>query len=64
MNPYPLQFEHDVTAEKKAERGLTGFTCTKDYATRRLRRYYAKIGFRRVPGTTFMIRPASERLKA
>jgi hypothetical protein len=64
MNPYPLQFEHDVTAENKAERGLADFTCSKDYATRRLRRYYAKIGFRRVAGTTYMIRPTSTPLSA
>jgi len=46
LYPFPLQFEGRPKAEEKASLGLSEFTCSMDYAKRKLRRHYGKLGFK------------------
>jgi len=60
MKPFPLQFEGGTPAERETEpkfmtMGLGEFDRNQRRATAKLCRYYAQLGFVRVPGTEFMI---------
>ncbi len=60
MKPFPLQYEaaaSDLTPGELAERGLTGFPMSARVATAKLRKYYARLGFQRIPRTPFMALP-------
>jgi len=43
--PFPLQFEGRAGHEDNAALGLQEFSCSMDYARRKLRRHYGKLGF-------------------
>lgn len=64
MKPFPLQFEtrHRDDAEESARLGLNLFKITEARATTKLRQYYARLGFRQVPGSDYMVRSAEEPL--
>ena len=62
LKPFPLQFEGGMAAEEAGRLGLKGFTCTMNYATRRLNRYYAELGFASCRGTGLMVRAADKAL--
>jgi hypothetical protein len=61
MKPFPLQFEEpdeDSDHELMEERGnlkLEAFPTDKLIATRKLCKHYAKLGFKKVPTTDYMI---------
>lgn len=58
--PIPLQFEMSGGAgdTHRATFALDKFTSNFAVATERLRRYCSRLGFRLVPGTEYMVRPA------
>ncbi|MEX0959100.1 MAG: hypothetical protein WDZ63_07415 [Burkholderiales bacterium] len=60
MKPFPLQFQEKFLGNHdpgELERlGLNLFNVPRENARSKLRRYYAKLGFRRVPGTEYMVR--------
>lgn len=60
LKPFPLQFEGGMEADEASRLGLKSFSCTMNYATRRLNRYYAELGFANCRGTGLMLR-ASDR---
>lgn len=62
MKPFPLQFEGGMEADEAARCGLKQFSCTMDYARRRLQRYYGELGFTKVTGTPYMVRSTEEPL--
>jgi GNAT superfamily N-acetyltransferase len=62
MKPFPLQFE-DPEPEELASRGLDGFVGSAAFCTRKLKRYYAQLGFKRIPRTPFMALPTIYRLE-
>ncbi|MDQ0024336.1 GNAT superfamily N-acetyltransferase [Variovorax paradoxus] len=60
MKPFPLQFEGGKPSENAGKAsfvklGLDSFDNNFDRALGKLRAYYAKLGFVRVPGTPFMV---------
>lgn len=58
LKPFPLQFEGSMADDEAERYELGSFSCTKDYGTRRLARYYAELGFRKVARTEYMARLA------
>lgn len=59
MKPFPLQSEGRLTREPEEEylraHGLNGFTANHRKATAALRRYYARLGFAKVPRCDYMV---------
>ncbi len=60
MKPYPLQYEGGSPAENQNEAffkkaGLSSFSGSQDASTRKLKKYYRRLGFRAVPKTPFMV---------
>ncbi|WP_288253747.1 hypothetical protein [uncultured Hydrogenophaga sp.] len=60
MKPFPLQFEGGLPEENAAKEdfiamGLGAFDRDFKRATAKLRRYYGRLGFVRVPGTEYMV---------
>lgn len=60
MKPFPLQFEGGPPAEKKDDENfirarLDLFDDRQDVATKKLQKYYGRLGFAKVPGTPFMV---------
>lgn len=60
MKPFPLQFEGGKPAENKdkpdfVKLGLAEFGDRFEPALRKLRNYYARLGFVRVRGTEYMV---------
>lgn len=62
LKPFPLQFEGSMADDEALQYELARFSCTKDYGTRRLARYYAELGFKKVVGTDYMARLADRPL--
>lgn len=69
MKPYPLQFEagyrdraRDRASEWDLQMRLSDFSENKKSSTATLQSHYAKLGFKRVPGTDLMIRGTDELL--
>jgi hypothetical protein len=58
IKAFPLQLESLSEGEDLTSLGLDMFTCTAAYASRRLRRYYGDIGFKRLGSTDYMVRMA------
>lgn len=60
MKPFPLQFEAKFLGNQDHEElerlGLNIFNVPQENARSKFRRYYAKLGFRQVPGTEYMVR--------
>lgn len=60
MKPFPLQFESIFSGGDHADEaralGLNAFSAPSEKATERLRRYYARLGFVRLPRTEYMVR--------
>ena len=61
LKPYPLQFDTDDPIERQ-ELGLDNFVMSQRGATLKLRKYYGRLGFMRVPKTPYMVRSASRLL--
>ena len=61
IKPYPLQFDTDDPIERH-DLGLDNFAMSKRDATLKLREYYGRLGFVRVPKTPDMVRSASRLL--
>ena len=61
MKPYPLQFDTYDPIERQ-DLGLDNFAMSKRDATLKLREYYGRLGFMRVPKTPYMVRSASRLL--
>lgn len=60
MKPFPLQFEGGVPAKNKQKDSfqtlrLDTFSSNLSVATKKLRRYYGRLGFVSVPRTPFMV---------
>ena len=64
MKPYPLQYEVKPRDEAKiVERAALQFDTFKGdkaQATRKLKNYYAKLGFKNLPRTEYMVRDPSK----
>jgi GNAT superfamily N-acetyltransferase len=58
MKPFPLQFEAASLDDPKtcARLGFDQFNLTQSKATAKLRKYYGRLGFKKVPGSEMMIR--------
>ena len=61
IKPYPLQFDTDDPIERH-DLGLDNFAMSKRDATLKLREYYGRLGFVRVPKTPYMVRSAARLL--
>lgn len=59
MKPFPLQseswYDEADRLARVARYGLEGFPTNHDIATAALRRYYGRLGFKRVPRTPYMV---------
>lgn len=58
LKPFPLQFECHNRAQDTPERQrlrLDDFDLTQEKAMAKLRRYYGRLGFKRVPRTEYMV---------
>jgi len=64
IKPYPLQFEggYDPKAEEFVRQGYASLPKDHRSATATLCRHYARLGFKRVPKTPFMVRDAQLKL--
>lgn len=71
MKPFPLQFEssemNELNGLPRYEWGLEAFNAKERPATQALRRYYARLGFKKLPSSDYMVRdtlnlPATEDL--
>lgn len=57
LQAFPLQFEADKKDDKKwfIDMKMQGFPTEQDTAIKKLLTYYAKLGFRQIQNTAFMI---------
>lgn len=61
IKPYPLQFESksfDEADKWQTRLGLKKLSMDKRAATKKLRDYYGQLGYKRLPGTEFMVKAA------
>lgn len=64
IKPFPLQFEggYDPKAEEFVRQGYASLPKDHRLSTAKLCRHYARLGFKRVPKTPFMVRDAQLKL--
>lgn len=56
MKPFPLQFEGGIDEATKKTQGLAKFNASLENSTKKLERYYGKLGFIKIKDTPYMAR--------